>query len=65
MPAQMEAALRHSAAKKGLTGRAADRYVYGTMNKEGVMHGNKVTAKGRAAEKGEAQKRALREMAKG
>jgi hypothetical protein len=35
------------AAKKGKRGRAADRYVYGTMNNMGAMHGNKVTAKGR------------------
>jgi hypothetical protein len=39
------------AAKKGKRGRAADRYVYGTMNSIGAMHGNKITAKGRAMER--------------
>ena len=43
---QMEARLRRQAKKKGMKGRRADRYVYGTMNKAGVMHGNKATAKG-------------------
>ena len=28
-----------------------DRAVYGTLNVLGMMHGNKITAKGRAAEK--------------
>lgn len=35
--------------KKGLKGKALDRAVYGTMNKMGFMHGNKVTAKGKKA----------------
>lgn len=29
-----------------MTGRQADRYVYGTMNDQGLMRGNKETAKG-------------------
>lgn len=35
--------------------------VYGTMNKMGFMRGNKITAKGREAEK----KHALKKMVKG
>lgn len=42
----MEAQMRRQAKKKGLKGRRADSYVYGTMNKAGVMHGSKTTAKG-------------------
>jgi hypothetical protein len=48
MPKFLENALRHEASKKGKTGRAADRYVYGTLNTIGALHGNKETAKGRA-----------------
>ncbi len=47
MPAEMEASLKAEAAKKGLKGKHADAYVYGTMNNAGVMHGNKETAKGK------------------
>ena len=43
---EMEARLRKQARKKGLKGRRADSYVYGSMNKAGTMHGNKPTAKG-------------------
>ncbi len=48
MPAFLEADLRAEAAKKGLKGRAADRYVYGGLNRIGAMHGNRETAKGAA-----------------
>ena len=50
MPTFMENLLRKSAKKKGLSGKHADKYVYGSMNKKGVMHGNKTTAKGEAME---------------
>lgn len=43
-----EAALKKGAAKKGLTGRRADRYVYGTLNHIGLKSGNKSTARGLA-----------------
>ena len=33
MPKAMHEALKREAAKKGLTGEAADRYVFGTMQK--------------------------------
>lgn len=51
MPKFLESALRHHATKQGLTGDAADRYVYGAMNNLGAMHGSKETAKGRRMEK--------------
>lgn len=44
--AKAEASIRAQARKKGLKGRRADRYVYGTLNKAGLMHGNQATAKG-------------------
>ncbi len=47
MPQFLERELRAAARKKGKTGRAADRYVYGAMNNMGAMHGSKETAKGR------------------
>lgn len=50
MPDFLEQKLQSGAAKKGFSGRRADRYVYGAMNKMGAMHGNKITAKGRAME---------------
>ena len=43
---EMEARMRKQAKKKGLKGRRADSYVYGTMNQAGAMHGSKTTAKG-------------------
>lgn len=46
MPAFLEKKLKAEAVKKGKTGKAADAYVYGTMNNIGAMHGNKITAKG-------------------
>jgi hypothetical protein len=48
MPKFLEQRLRREAAAKGKTGDEADRYVYGTMNNLGAMHGSKETAKGRA-----------------
>jgi hypothetical protein len=49
--AKTEMELKEEARKKGLTGEAFDRYVYGTLNKVGLMSGNKATAKGRAKAK--------------
>ncbi len=46
MPKFLEKVLKAEATKKGKTGRAAARYVYGAMNNMGAMHGNKETAKG-------------------
>lgn len=37
MPAKMEKALKKSARKKGLKGKRAKAYVYGTMQKMGAM----------------------------
>lgn len=46
MPKFLEDKLKSEAAKKGKTGKAAARYVYGAMNNMGAMRGNKETAKG-------------------
>lgn len=51
MPAFLEHRLKREAEKKGLKGRRADAYVYGTMNNRGYMKGSKETAKGREAER--------------
>ena len=51
MPRFLEQALRHEASKKGLKGKAADRYVFGSMNNLGAVKGNVETAKGREMEK--------------
>lgn len=51
MPAFLEKKLKMEAAKKGKTGAAADRYVFGAMNNMGAMKGNKETAKGKAMAK--------------
>jgi hypothetical protein len=51
MPKFLEDRLAAGAKKRGLSGRAAKRYVYGAMNNIGAMHGNKETAKGRAMER--------------
>lgn len=48
MPKFLEDRLKAEAAAKGLTGRAAARYTYGTLNDLGAMSGNQETAKGRA-----------------
>ena len=42
MPKKLEEKLRAEAKAHGLNKQAQDAYVYGTMNKIGVMHGNKV-----------------------
>lgn len=39
MPAALEAALKKAAAKKGKTGKAADKYVYGTLYNKGYPVG--------------------------
>lgn len=44
--AHVESKLKAEARKKGYKGRRADAYVYGTLNKTGLKHGNKTTDKG-------------------
>lgn len=56
MPDFLIADLKRFAAKKGKSGKDADRYVYGAMNDMGVMRGNKETAKGREWDKKHAEK---------
>jgi hypothetical protein len=51
MPKFLENRLRAEAARKGFSGKRADRYVYGAMNNMGAMRGSKETAKGAAMEK--------------
>lgn len=51
MPEFLEKQLKKAAAKKGKSGKAADRYTYGALNNMGAMSGNKTTAKGRAMQK--------------
>jgi hypothetical protein len=51
MPAFLEAKLKSEAAKKGFSGRRADRYVYGAINNMGAMRGSKETAKGKRMQK--------------
>ena len=51
MPQFLENALRRAAAKKGLKGKRADRYVYGAMNNMGAMRGSQETAKGAAMQR--------------
>ncbi|MDE1766547.1 MAG: hypothetical protein KGI27_09815 [Thaumarchaeota archaeon] len=48
MPKFLEKDLKAEAAKKGFTGKRADKYVYGAMNNMGAMQGNKETPKGEA-----------------
>ncbi len=43
---EVEARLRAQARKKKMKGSRSDRYVYGAMNNQGLMHGNKTTDKG-------------------
>ena len=39
MPEKLEQALKREAAKRGYSGKRADRYVYGTMRKTGWKPG--------------------------
>lgn len=48
MPKFLEAKLKAEAASKGLTGRRAAAYTYGTLNDLGAMRGNQETDTGRA-----------------
>lgn len=41
-----ETALKAGARKKGLKGKRADAYVYGTLNNMGFKRGNATTSKG-------------------
>jgi hypothetical protein len=64
MPAFLEAKLKTQAAKKGFSGKKADRYVYGAMNNLGAMRGSKETAKGRRMERKHASKLGHEKMRK-
>lgn len=51
MPQFLQNALEREAVRKGKKGRAKSRYIYGTMNNIGAMHGNKETDKRAAMDK--------------
>ena len=51
MPKFLEKRLKREASRKGLRGKRAAQYIYGTMNRLGAMRGNKETARGRAMAK--------------
>ena len=51
MPQFIESALAKQAKKKGLMGEDADRYIYGALNNQGMMHGSKETPKGKAVQR--------------
>ena len=51
MPAFLEKALEKEAVKRGFRGKRVNRYVFGAMNNLGAVHGNKITAKGRAMQR--------------
>jgi len=59
MPAFLEKKLAAEAKAKGYKGRKAAQYIYGALNNDGAMHGNKETAHGRAMEKKHRAKEAL------
>jgi len=44
--AKAERALKASARKKGLTGKRANAYIFGTLNKIGLKRGSKTTRRG-------------------
>ena len=44
--AKAESALKKSARKKGLTGKRANAYIFGTLNKIGLKKGSKTTRRG-------------------
>lgn len=48
MPRFLEDRLAAEAAKKGLTGKAANHYIFGAMNNRGYVKGSAITAKGEA-----------------
>ncbi len=50
MPKKIEAAMKRGYAGKGLSEEEVDHRVYGALNKQGLMHGSKITKKGQEAE---------------
>jgi hypothetical protein len=51
MPKFLEDRLAQGAKKAGLKGKDAQAYIYGAMNNQGYMRGNKETARGRALQR--------------
>ena len=48
MPKFLETILGREASRKGMSGRRKERYIFGALNNQGAMRGNKETARGRA-----------------
>ena len=51
MPKFLEDKLAKGAKKAGLTGKDKAAYIWGAMNNQGYMRGNKETARGRALQR--------------
>jgi hypothetical protein len=51
MPRFLEDRLKAQATKEGLAGKSLAHYVYGSLNNQGLMSGNKETAKGKALDR--------------
>lgn len=47
MPKEIEERLKRSGKKKGFTGKRLAAYVYGTLNRLGLMKGNKTPKRSR------------------
>ena len=63
MPTFLENAIRHSYRGSNLSKEEIDHRVYGHMENIGAMHGNKITAKGRAMEKKHDEDKNLKDAA--
>lgn len=48
MPKELEEKLKRSGKKKGFVGKRLNKYIYGTMNKLGLMKGNKTSKKSKS-----------------
>lgn len=64
MPKFLHDRLAAEAAKKGMKGKRAARYVYGAMNNMGAMHGSVETDKGRRMQAKHDRKMGLGEAAR-
>ena len=64
MPQFLETLLKKAAAAKGLKGRRAAAYTFGTLNNIGAMHGNQETAKGEKMQEKHERKIRLKDLAK-
>lgn len=63
MPQFLEKALAQSYDRKPPAGVSKAQYIYGAMNKQGLMHGNQETAKGAAMDTQHLEDQAKRNLA--